>query len=65
MREGKLATVNAAVATMPGTAGDAARIEWEFSNEVKRGQPLVLALGLTLGMTNQDLDNLFKLAATL
>lgn len=65
MAAGKLTTVNTAVATMPGAQGEAARIEWEFSSEVKRQQPLVLALGGALGMTPNDLDNLFKLAVTL
>lgn len=65
MGAGKLATVNAAIAAMPGVQGDAARIEWEFSSEVKRNQPLVMALGPALGMTATDLDTLFRVAVTL
>lgn len=56
---GKLAAVNAAIAAMPGAQGEAARIEWEFSNEVKRNQPLVLAMGAMLGMNDAQLDALF------
>lgn len=60
-----LAQVNAAVAEMPGAAGDAARIEWEFSSTVERHYPLVESLGVALGMTDAQLDDLFTLAATL
>ena len=62
---GKLAAVNAAIAAMPGAQGEAARIEWEFSNDVNRKQPLVLAMGPALGMTAKQLDALFTAAATL
>jgi hypothetical protein len=65
LQTGKLATVNAAIAGMAGTQGDAARIEWEFSSEVKRSQPLVMALAPALSMTSADLDALFILAAGL
>lgn len=62
---GKLATVNAAIAGMTGAQGEAARIEWEFSSEVKRSQPLVLAMGPVLGMSDVQLDALFIAAAKL
>ena len=65
LQAGKLATVNAVVAAMPGMAGDAARIEWEFSSTVERHRPLVEALGVSLGMTADQLDDLFRTAATL
>ena len=62
---GKLAAVNSAIAAMTGAAGDTARIEWEFSSEVQREQPLVLALGGMLGMSEAQLDALFVAAAVL
>lgn len=65
LQAGKLAAVNAAVAAMPGAAGDTARIEWEFSSTVERHRPLVEALGASLGMTADQLDDLFRTAATL
>lgn len=61
----KLSTVNAAIAAMPGVQGDAARIEWEFSGEVTRAQPLVLSMGQVLGLTDAQLDALFVTAASL
>jgi hypothetical protein len=50
---------------MTGTAGDAARIEWDYSSSVKRTQPLVLQMGAALGLTSAQLDQLFITAATL
>lgn len=65
LQAGKLGTVNAAIASMAGAQGEAARIEWDYSNEVQRAQPLVAALGGVLGMTSEQLDQLFITAATL
>lgn len=62
---GLLAQVNAAVANMPGTEGDAARIEWEYAQEVRRDSPLVAGLSAALGLTDETLDNLYKVAAGL
>lgn len=65
LQVGLLAQVNTAVANMPGAAGDAARIEWEFSSTVERNRPLVQSLIGALGLTESQLDDLFRLAATL
>lgn len=65
LQVGLLTQVNTAVAAMPGAQGDAARIEWEFSSTVERNRPLVQALGAALGLTDAQLDDLFRLAATL
>jgi hypothetical protein len=62
---GKLAAVDAAIASMPSPYKEAAQIEWEFSGEVRRRQPLVLQLGPALGLTTEQIDNLFRQAATL
>ena len=62
---GLLAQVNTAVANMPGAEGDAARIEWEYTKEVRRDSPLVAALSVALGLTDESLDNLYKVAAGL
>ncbi len=62
---GLLAQVNTAVANMPGAEGDAARIEWEYAQEVRRDSPLVAALSVALGLTDETLDNLYKIAAGL
>ena len=62
---GLLAQVNAAVANMPGTEGDAARIEWEYAQEVRRDSPLVAALSAAFGWTSAQLDDLFTEGAKL
>lgn len=62
---GKLDVVNAAIADMPGDQGKAARIEWEYSQEVQRHKALVLSLAPVLGLDNAQLDALFIMAAGL
>ena len=44
---------------------DEARIEWEYATTVERTSPLIDAMKGALGMTDEDLDNLFDLAVTL
>ena len=61
LQAGLLATVDAAVAA----GGDADKITWEYATEVDRNSPLVTNMALALNLTEQDLDNLFTLAATL
>lgn len=60
-----LAQVNTAVANMPGAEGDAARIEWEYAQEVRRDSPLVAALSAAFGWTSAQLDDLFTEGAKL
>lgn len=62
---GLLAQVNTAVANMPGAEGDAARIEWEYAQEVRRDSPLVAALSAAFGWTSARLDDLFTEGAKL
>lgn len=58
---GRLADVEAALAQ----ADEATRIAWEFSIEVRRKEPVLVALGASLGFSDADLDDLFKAAAAL
>lgn len=62
---GKLPAVNAAIAAMQGAQGEAARIEWEYSQEVQRDRGLVIQMGASLGMTEEQLDALFTAAAAI
>lgn len=62
---GLLTAVNDAVAAMPGAAGEAARIEWEFSQEVQRDKALALALAPVLNFSEAQLDALFIAASAL
>ena len=60
-----LTTVNTAIAAMPGAEGEAARIEWECAQEVRRDSALVQSLIPALGMNDAALDALFTAAAAL
>lgn len=62
---GKLALVEAAIASLSEPDKTAAQIEWEYSNEVQRSNGLVASLGPALGMTEAELDALFVQAASL
>ena len=62
---GMLSTVNSMLAGMTGAQGEAARIEWEYSQEVQRDRGLVSALSSQLGMTEKELDALFTAAAAI
>src|SRR5512139_1158298 len=55
---GLLAQVDAAIAGLSGVDGDAARIDWEFAQEVPRDSQLVIAISQQLNLTEADLDDL-------
>lgn len=60
-----LDAVEAAIDAMPGKEGRRARIQWQDAAEVHRDWPLVLALGAALGLTDTQMDDLFRAAAQL
>ncbi len=62
---GKLAAVEAAIDAMAEPRKTAARIEWEYSNALQRDNALVAALGPALGLSTNDVDNLFRAAAAI
>jgi len=59
--QGLLATVQSNIDAL----SEDSQIEWEYSAAVERKSPLVTSLGGALGLTEVQLDDLFKLAATL
>ena len=61
LQSGLLATVDAAIAA----GSEADQITWEYATEVDRNSPMVVNLSASLGLTEQQLDDLFTLAATL
>lgn len=65
LQAGKLAAVTAAIDSMPSPDKEAAQIEWEYSNTLRRDHPLVAALGPALNLTGEQLDDLFITAAGL
>lgn len=60
---GILDDVEALIQQMPGDEGRAARIDWEYALDVRRDWPLINALGSQLGLTEQQIDELFIGAA--
>jgi hypothetical protein len=73
MRQARLALLNAglldsvqsAIDALPEPTKSQANIEWEYSNTLKRAQPLVAALASQIPLTSVQLDELFAVAATL
>ena len=62
---GKLAGVEAAIASMPEPQRTAASIEWEYSNALQRNSPFVSQLGAALGLDDAGIDALFVEASKL
>jgi hypothetical protein len=62
---GLLSTVATTIEAMPEPQKSAANIEWEYSNTVLRHNGFVSVLGPLLGLTEQQIDDLFILASTL
>jgi len=60
-----LSQVNAAIASIPGAEGEAARIEWEYAQEVRRDSALTQSLVPALGINDAGLDAFFTAAAAL
>lgn len=60
-----LANVQPAINSLPEPDKTKAQIEWEYSNALQRGNPFVDVLGAALGLSSQDLDDLFIQASAL
>ena len=62
---GLLDDVEAAIAALPSPQKEAARIEWEYSQDVQRHNGFVSVLAPALGMTEAQTDALLIAAAGL
>ena len=60
-QQGLLATVQSNIDAL----SEDSQIEWEYAAVVERKSPLVASLGTALGLTETQLDDLFKLAITI
>lgn len=65
LQQGLLASVDAAIAALPDGGREPAEIEWEYGKDVERLSPLVVSLMPALGMSDEEIDDLFFLAVTL
>ncbi len=62
---GLLEAVQSSIATMPGTEGERARIDWEYALEVRRDWPLISYMAGDLGLTDEQVDAMFMAAAAI
>lgn len=62
---GLLSNVSTAIASLSEPAKTKAQIEWEYSNALQRDNPFVTTLGTALGLSSDDIDNLFITASRL
>lgn len=65
LQAGLLHQVQTAIDSLPSPQKEAAQIEWDYSSEVHRNKPFVVMLGSALGLSNEQLDNLFITASQL
>jgi len=59
-----LESIETLISTLPEPDKTISKITWEYSTEIQRHNPLIINLSPLLGLTKQDLDNLFLLAST-
>jgi len=62
---GLLESVQSSIATMPGTEGERARIDWEYAQEVRRDWPLIAYMAADLGLTDEQVDAMFVAASAI
>lgn len=64
-KHGMLAVVQPAIDALPEPDRTAAQIEWDCSSAVERHRGFVLTIAQSLGITDEQLDELFIEASTL
>ena len=64
-QENKLDQVQPLIDAMMEPAKTTTQISWDYATEVRRDDDLVAQLSEAMGLTEEDLDTLFTLAATL
>lgn len=65
LRINKLSSIASAISALPSPQKQEAEITWEYSQEVQRNNGFVSQIAPLLGMSEQDLDNLFIEASKL
>jgi len=64
LEAGLLSNVSTIINAMQSPAKEVASIEWEYASQIRRDSPLITSLGGALGLTSEEIDDLF-LAANL
>lgn len=62
---GKLSAVQTAINALPEPPKTEAQIEWDYASVVERSSPFVALLTPALGLTDAEMDDLFREAAQL
>lgn len=62
-RAGLLSQADAAIAAMTGQPGEEARIDWADASVFRRENPLIAGMASALGLTDDQVDGLFRQAA--
>lgn len=62
---GLLTAAENALGDLPSPDKEAAIVEWEYATEVRRGHPLIESIAIALGLTEQEVDDLFRAGAAL
>lgn len=65
LQMGYLDEVDAYIASLPDDERRAAEIEWQYATAVERNAPLAQQVQVALGWSQQQMAELFNLAATL
>ena len=60
---GLLATVNSAIDALEEPAKTVASIEWDYAHIVERNSAIVAMLSAAIGLSSNQVDNLFRVAA--
>ncbi|MEY2909073.1 MAG: hypothetical protein RLZZ602_1596 [Pseudomonadota bacterium] len=63
LQAGQLANIDAAIEALDEPTKSAVKIEWEYAVQIERMSPWVQAMTLALGMTDEEVDQLFETAA--
>lgn len=60
-----LSTIDVMIDTLPEPNKSVAKITWEYSVEFQRNNAILTSMAPALGLTSEQVDQLFALAATL
>jgi hypothetical protein len=63
LNAGLMGSINAAIDALPSPQKEAVIIDWEYSQKVQRNHQFVQLLAAEIGLTNEQLNNLFIEAA--
>lgn len=65
LNAGLLDGAEAALEALPSPQREAALIEWEYATEIRRDHTLIAAIAAALSLTEPQVDDLFRSAASL